>query len=100
MALKLGFCRVPWSDSQPSESCCVLPEYGGPPVKSRGVRYSSSTVLTVMRREKSEAAIMVLETNVVGNRGRGRSKNRWLDAVKSDTRIVGVSVNDVRDPAK
>lgn len=43
-----------------------------------------------MRRKKLEAIRIVMEMNVEKSRKRGRPKNRWLDAIKSDLRIAGV----------
>lgn len=40
-------------------------------------------LICVMRREKSEAVIMVMEMNV---EGRERPKNKWVDVIKSDMR--------------
>lgn len=40
-----------------------------------------------------------LEMNVDGSRGRGRLKKWWLDMIKIDMRVAGVSVDDVRDRA-
>ncbi|VVC29271.1 Hypothetical protein CINCED_3A013440 [Cinara cedri] len=44
----------------------------------------------VMRREESEAVIIVMKTNVIGKRGRGRPKKKWLRVIENDTRTSGV----------
>jgi len=38
--------------------------------------------------------------NVEGRRGRGRPKNKWLDAIGCDMMTSGVCVDDVRDRVK
>ena len=53
----------------------------------------------VRRREETEAVRVVMDMNVVGKRGRGRPKKRWLDGIESDMRIAGVTVRDVADRA-
>lgn len=35
--------------------------------------------------------------NLEGSRGRERPEKRWLNAINSDMRISGMSVDDVRD---
>ncbi|CAK1577904.1 unnamed protein product [Parnassius mnemosyne] len=46
----------------------------------------------VMRRNKSHVTKRVLNMNVEGHTGRGRPNKRWIDCVKSDMRMKGVSM--------
>lgn len=48
-----------------------------------------------MKREETKAVRVVMKINVKENRGRGRSKNRWLDMIENDMRAVSVCVESV-----
>jgi hypothetical protein len=45
----------------------------------------------VMRMEESHITKRVMRMNVDGHPSRGRPKKRWMDCVKDDMRIEGVS---------
>lgn len=55
-----------------------------------------------MRREKSVNVSMVMEINAEEIRGKGRSKKRRLNVIKSDTKSAGVClcIDDGRDCVK
>ena len=44
----------------------------------------------VMRRDETHITKSTLRTTVTGTRPSGRTKMRWLDKLKSDTRIYGI----------
>ena len=45
----------------------------------------------VMRRDETHTTKSTLRTTVTGTRPRGRPKMRWLDRLKSDTRIYSIN---------
>ncbi|CAK1594062.1 unnamed protein product [Parnassius mnemosyne] len=51
----------------------------------------------VMRRNESHVTKRVLNMNVEGHTGRGRPNKRWIDCVKSDMRMKGVSMEMTAD---
>ena len=53
----------------------------------------------MMRREEHCVGRRVMEMKAQGRRKRGRSKRRWLDKVKDDTKENGLSADDVYDRA-
>jgi hypothetical protein len=46
----------------------------------------------IMRKDESHITKRVMSMNVDGYPSRGRPKNRWMDCVKDDMRIKGVSM--------
>jgi hypothetical protein len=46
----------------------------------------------VMRWDESHITKRVMSVNVDGHPSRSRTKKRWMDCVKNDTRIKGVSM--------
>ena len=51
----------------------------------------------VMRREETHVVRRVFEMEVPGRRGRGRPKRRWMDGIKEDLRVKGLSEDDAYD---
>ena len=51
----------------------------------------------VMRRDQEYVGRKMMEMELPGKRKRGRSKRRFLDAVKEDMREVGANETDVED---
>ena len=51
----------------------------------------------VKRREHEYVGRRTLEMAPPGRRRRGRSKQRWIDCVKSDKRAIGAAEEDVHD---
>jgi hypothetical protein len=51
----------------------------------------------VMRRDESHITKRVMSMNVDGCPSRGRPKKRWMDCVKDDMRIKGVSMEITSD---
>jgi hypothetical protein len=47
-----------------------------------------------MRREETNAKIMVMKMNVNGEKRRGRSKNRWLDLIENDMKAIDMCVEN------
>jgi hypothetical protein len=45
-----------------------------------------------MRRDESHVTKRVMSVNVDGHSGRGRARKRWMDCVKDDMKIKGVSM--------
>ena len=54
----------------------------------------------VHRREAEYIGRRMLKMEPPGRRRRGRPKKRFMDAVRADMRVVGVSMEDVEDRAK
>ena len=54
----------------------------------------------VHRREAEYIGRRMLKMEPPGRRRRGRPKKRFMDAVRADMRVVGVSIEDVEDRAK
>jgi hypothetical protein len=50
-----------------------------------------------MRQMEIKAVSVVIKVYVEGKRGRGKSKNRKLDTIKYNMRVVGVCVGDVEN---
>ena len=51
----------------------------------------------VMRREETHVVRRVFDMEVPGRRGRGRPKRRWMDGIKEDLRVKGLSKDDAYD---
>jgi hypothetical protein len=51
----------------------------------------------VMQRDVSHIIKRVMTMNVVGHRSRGRPRKRWMDCVKDDMKIKGVSMKMTSD---
>jgi hypothetical protein len=51
----------------------------------------------VMRKDESHITKRVMSMNVDGHPSRGCPKKRWMDCVKDDTRIKGVSMEMTSD---
>jgi hypothetical protein len=50
-----------------------------------------------MRRDESHIMERAMSVNVEGHPTRGRPKKRWMDCVKDDMRIKGVSMEMTND---
>jgi hypothetical protein len=50
-----------------------------------------------MRREDTNTVRVVINMNVEGKRGRGRTKKRWLDMIENDMNVISVYVGDVEN---
>ena len=52
------------------------------------------------RRDAGYIGRRMLRMELPGRRRRGRPKRRFMDVVRADMRVVGVSMEDVEDRAK
>jgi hypothetical protein len=53
-----------------------------------------------IRRDESHIIKRVLTMNVDGHHSRGRPRKRWMDSVKDDMKIKGVSMEMTSDRRK
>ena len=51
----------------------------------------------MLRREGDEPVKMALEMKVEGHRGRGRSRQRWMDCVRTDMELKGLKEEDAEN---